>query len=66
MSKEFVEGCIHMMMDTCGIREYTIEDGADKLLRCRFVATSRVDIEYVKEKMIALKDVVEFVTDWRF
>lgn len=66
MTKEFVEGCIHMMMDTCGIREYTINEGADKPLQCRFVATSRVDIEYVKEKMIALKDVVEFVTDWRF
>jgi len=66
MSKEFIEGCIHMMMDTCGIREYTIEDGADKLLRCRFVAGRNTDIEYTKEKMIALKDVVEFVTDWRF
>jgi hypothetical protein len=65
MTREFAEGCIRMMMDTCGIREYTIDDGADKPLRYRFVATSRVDIESVKEKMIALKDAVEFVTDWR-
>ena len=65
MDKEFVAGCIHMLMDTCGIREYTIEDGADRLLRCRFVATANVDMKYMVEKMTALKDVVSFVTDWR-
>lgn len=66
MKKEFVEGCIHMMMDICGIREYTINDGADKLLQCRFTVGRNANIEYIREKMITLSDFVEFVTDWRF
>lgn len=63
--KEFIEGCIHMMMDTCGIREYTINDGADKLLQCRFIIDRYIDIEYLKEKMTVLSQYVEFVSDWR-
>lgn len=61
---EFLEGCIHMMMDVCGVREYSIDGGADKLLRCRFIIDRRVDIECLKEKMLVLGD-VEFVSDWR-
>ena len=64
MTKEFLTGCIHMMMDTCGIREYRIEDGADKPLLCRFHVHKNTDLEYLKEKLYQLIDYVEFVTDW--
>lgn len=64
MNKEFITGCINMMMDTCGIREYTIEDGADKPLVCRFRLGRNIDVEYLKEKMTVLDPYVAFVSDW--
>lgn len=60
----FIVGCINMMMDTLRIREYTIEDGADKLLVCRFHINNNTDVEYLKGKMMVLKDYVSFVSDW--
>lgn len=63
-NRGFYTGCIHMMMDIFRIKEYTIEDGADKLLVCRFRINNNVDVEYLKEKMRALSMYVSFVSDW--
>lgn len=61
---EFLEERIREMMNECGVSEYRTDGGADKLLWCRFIIDSRVDVERLIEKMMPLGD-VEFVSDWR-
>lgn len=59
-----LEGRIRAMMEECGVREYRIDGGADKLLWCRFIIDDRVNVSRLMEKMLPMGD-VEFVSDWR-